>query len=602
MRTSRILSVASAALLLGVLPLVVAYDDDGTDMKMDMGGNSAKVDPSTVSAAAAPPNYFRHAHYDAWIYAHIGTMILAWCFVLPLSLMLSVARSRYHLPGQVVFHIINGVAVFTGFVYNHSTPDLYKGNSHHPIGWVATSFTIVWTLMSFFVAYSEYKSKRQSAEHPSVSTQAMAEHNRWQMYSDHTSGRSSRDSGHGTECNSPSLWGSRHHSQDSIRQKLEVPESPAFDHDQDDTPAENNGLLGNNRVDRFISISVRRFSTPSASKAVRFSQIVLEKLLLLIGFLALATGFVVWGGLFRGREVFSGAAHFVKGAIFFWYGILTLGRWMGAFCEFGWAWNIRPAHPLVARWKTRIPSAEFTESFVIWLYGTSNVFMEHMDGKTWSHKDFEHVSITLLFFGGGLLGMVIESPWARELANTTVALQREEEVEGGAEGTSHFHASRPAAQSPSEELWELPKTYRIPMNPMPGLVIMLLGIMMSSHHQESMVSTMMHSQWGTLFCGFAMARAVTYVLLYIQPPSSHYPSRPPSELVAAFCLTAGGLMFMFSARDSVNAIEAVGLDAMTVFTVTMGLAAVVLAWEIVCFALKGWAVRKERAGHVRALP
>ena len=61
---------------------------------------------------------------------------------MPASLMLSIARSRYHLPAQVIFHILNGLGMFTGFVYNHSTPDLYKNNAHHPIGWVVTSFTI----------------------------------------------------------------------------------------------------------------------------------------------------------------------------------------------------------------------------------------------------------------------------------------------------------------------------------------------------------------------------------------------------------------------------------------------------------------------------
>jgi hypothetical protein len=323
----------------------------------------------------------------------------------------------------------------------------------------------------------------------------------------------------------------------------------------------------------------------------------LEKLLLLLGFLAGTTGFVVWGGVFRDRAVFSGLAHFIKGGIFFWYGLLTLGRWMGAFAEFGWAWNVRPKYPLVSRWKSRIPSAEFVESFVIWAYGASNVFLEHLNswGKAWSPQDFEHVSITILFFGGGLLGMLIESSWARELMNTTVVLQKSAQDEVA--GPSRFHASG-AAEAPGDDqqqLWEQPKTYQTSLNPLPGLVIMLLGIMMSAHHQESMVSTMMHSQWGTLFVGFAMARAATYIILFIKPPTSHFPVRPPSELVAAFCLTAGGLMFMFSARSVVQAIEGNGLDAMTIFTLTMGLSAAILAWAVVVFALKGWAVRKECA-------
>ena len=96
------------------------------------------------------------------------------------------------------------------------------------------------------------------------------------------------------------------------------------------------------------------------------------------------------------------------------------------------------------------------------------------------------------------------------------------------------------------EKWQPPKTQGLSLNPLPAIVILLLGLMMSSHHQDSMVSTMVHKQWGVLLVGFSLARAVTYILLYINPPSSLLPSRPPSELVASFCLISGGLIFMLS--------------------------------------------------------
>lgn len=35
------------------------------------------------------------------------------------------------------------------------------------------------------------------------------------------------------------------------------------------------------------------------------------------------------------------------------------------------------------------------------------------------------------------------------------------------------------------------------------------------------------------------------------------------------------------------------LDAMFMYTVTMGLVGVLMAWEIIVLAIKGWAVRKE---------
>jgi len=91
-----------------------------------------------------------------------------------------------------------------------------------------------------------------------------------------------------------------------------------------------------------------------------------------------------------------------------------------------------------------------------------------------------------------------------------------------------------------------PRTYRFSMNPVPALIVLLLGTMMSSHHQESMVSTMIHKQWGTLLVGAAFARAATYIVFYLSPPTSILPGRPPTELITAFCLMAGGLIFMSS--------------------------------------------------------
>jgi hypothetical protein len=60
-------------------------------------------------------------------------------------------------------------------------------------------------------------------------------------------------------------------------------------------------------------------------------------------------------------------------------------------------------------WKARVPSAEFVESFVIFLYGSTNVFLEHLAawGDAWTATDLEHVSISIMFFGGGLVSIMI---------------------------------------------------------------------------------------------------------------------------------------------------------------------------------------------------
>ena len=95
-----------------------------------------------------------------------------------------------------------------------------------------------------------------------------------------------------------------------------------------------------------------------------------------------------------------------------------------------------------------------------------------------------------------------------------------------------------------------PPSYKVPINPLPALVIILLGIMMSSHHQESIISTMLHSLWGNLLMGAGFARIATYLIFYLSPPKSVLPGRPPTELLSAFCFMGAGLVFMSSVSFS----------------------------------------------------
>jgi hypothetical protein len=103
----------------------------------------------------------------------------------------------------------------------------------------------------------------------------------------------------------------------------------------------------------------------------------------------------------EGDAVFNGLAHWIKGGVFFWLGLFNLGRWAGSFADLGWAWNMRP------RSRKHQPSAEFVESFLIFIYGSTNIFLEHLgnsDGK-WGARDLEHLAITVLFLGGGLVSL-----------------------------------------------------------------------------------------------------------------------------------------------------------------------------------------------------
>ena len=423
-----------------------------------------------------------------------------------------------------------------------------------------------------------------------VSTVALAQH---QSTGYQDAYRYSQDSGHFTasEPSRSQSFSSTHDQEEEERKLHEYQDAQA-----EEGYTEKQGLLGNAKIQRAASHIAAKVSKRTM-KVLNTMYTAIDFIILPFGFIAIVTGTVVYGGVFvsltltafrfskltakqRGNNVFNGLAHTIKGGIFFWYGLLTLGRWMGCFADMGWAWNVKPPIGVVSARKARIPSAEFVESFVIFLYGASNMWLEHLAawGKAWTAQDFEHVSISIMFFGGGLCGMLVESTRIREFLNAAIL-------------------TSPAAYSlqPIKDHLNPPKTYLFSLNPFPGLIILLLGLMMSSHHQASMVATMVHKQWGTLFVGFAMARAVTYILTYISPPSSYLPSRPPSELITSFCLISGGLIFMASNKDTVAAMELHGLHAMFPFTVTMGFTSFLMAWTILVLAVKGWAVRRRQA-------
>jgi len=133
--------------------------------------------------------------------------------------------------------------------------------------------------------------------------------------------------------------------------------------------------------------------------------------------------------------------------------------------------------------------------------------------------------------------MLIESTRIRNLLNSTA----ENAIDQGSGADAGKHG---------ESLLNEPNHYGFSLNPIPALVIVLLGMIMSSHTQASMVSSMMHKQWGNLLLAGSLARVCTYALVFLKPPKSALPSRPPTELLAAFGLTSGGIIFMASVSSS----------------------------------------------------
>lgn len=82
---------------------------------------------------------------------------------------------------------------------------------------------------------------------------------------------------------------------------------------------------------------------------------------------------------------------------------------MGSFSGIGWAWNLKQVAGLPYHGRGRFITMEWLESSLIFVYGISNVFLEHLSawGEGWTAQDLEHVAISVLFIGGGLVILLI---------------------------------------------------------------------------------------------------------------------------------------------------------------------------------------------------
>lgn len=364
--------------------------------------------------------------------------------------------------------------------------------------------------------------------------------------------------------------------------------------------------LRSNRLDTFRTVP-------------RYTFIVAARALPVLAFATSYTGLAVYTGSCRGEYKNVCLAHGIKGGIFFWFGLLTFGRYLGAYADIGWAWNKRPnAQSARARgktggasWRSNAPSAEFVECLVIFIYGASNTWMERFGaqpGDPYTIKQIQHISIAVMFWFAGLMGMLLETKKIRNMLSFPIAYHhvaavpmvevRRRRRTGrtvGSRLTCHRDEEADAELEGLVEAQTQPASYSASFNPFPALVIGVTGIAMAAHHQDYIYEVQIHMLWGQLLAGFALLRCLTYFLLWLRPPTaSVLPSRPPTEALAAFSLCCGGLVFMLSSEEvSFAAMRSGYGDFMAILNVAVAIVALLFCWTTALMMLKGWAVRRE---------
>jgi hypothetical protein len=191
-------------------------------------------------------------------------------------------------------------------------------------------------------------------------------------------------------------------------------------------------------------------------------------------------------------------------------------------------------------------------------------------GDPYTNKQIQHISIAVMFWFAGLVGMGLESRrlrrWLSAISATSVKASRRN----------------------SGAVAEL-GGYGGGFNPFPALVIGVTGAVMSAHFQTYLFQVQIHALWGYCLTGFAFLRCLTYLFVWVRPPRSIHPSRPPSEALASFFLSCGGLIFILSDEEITFAAMRRGYDDVMMFlNVAVAITCFAFCWTMLVVGFKGW--------------
>ncbi|SMR56763.1 unnamed protein product [Zymoseptoria tritici ST99CH_1E4] len=209
-------------------------------------------------------------------------------------------------------------------------------------------------------------------------------------------------------------------------------------------------------------------------------------------------------GFCQGEHTGQCAAHFIMGSAFVGYGIVLTLMLLN-----GQAWLAR-----------RGKSQEFYDSAVIAAWGCVNTFTEHRWGGPWVRNDLQHTTMGIIWWAAGLVGI-----WL-----------------------SKDRHGRPRR------------------NIIPGIVIAMTGWAMSSHPQELMLSTMVHSVFGYSLIGAGVFRIIeiSFVLrdrnTLVGPEGGDVDAEINSfQYFTPFLLYASGFLFMGATEEQMASLAAAGV-------------------------------------------
>jgi len=496
--------------------------------------------------------------YPALIVLHVLFMSLAFFVALPAGISLRSAKHALHGFAMVSFYALCALGCATSSLYRKLTPDMYEGSTHSTHGYLVLFLSLILSavdIVAFFFRLYAFCTDSSERTFAQFWRSVVLDRGETRPSAPEYSGLVSEDPEEYDDIKLDDIKPSPSH-----RHRHSLSES---DHTVYDADTHTSSRHSDDTLRDVIVTPVPRPKQSILRRISQFAYATLERFLVFAAFAMLLSGIVVYTGGCRESYINVCLAHLIKGGIFWCYGLFTFARFLGSHSEMGWAWNISPIGNTI--------SAEFVESTVIFLYGITNTWMERFGAKPgdpYTTKQVQHISIALMFWFAGLVGMGMESRRVRRW----------------------LAASAITAQGPNRPTSVIePPSYRASFNPFPALVIGVTGAAMSAHAQTYVFQVQVHQLWGWLLLGFSVVRCLTYFFLWLGPPTSVLPSRPPTEALGSFFLACGGLLFMFSTEELTLAAMRKGRDDMMMFlNVAVAITCFAFCWTLCIVTFNGW--------------
>ena len=188
---------------------------------------------------------------------------------------------------------MNGLGLLSGKIHSAKTPDLYEHNVHNPLGWALTLIVLLQCIIGAIQKHAsvDVMAKTSSEEYEAfipISAEAMEEHRVMQGRHEREHYRFSRDSGQGTEPESPSSC--------SVILSDQEPEKI-----EEETMSVNGDGRSENRWSSVVSQTLLCVSRMLSSRTLRILNLLSDMtdiLILPLGFVAMISGMVIYGGVF----------------------------------------------------------------------------------------------------------------------------------------------------------------------------------------------------------------------------------------------------------------------------------------------------------------